>query len=163
MVMRTSRQKQRLTLPITLLGSLFLLLGAVPFLRAEEPYARSKDYDLEHSKVVIRFDVGQKKVIGDVTHTVVVLAPRTEKVSFDSVGLQIQSVTVNRTTAKFEATDTKLRVSLPKSAKPGEKLDIEIKYEAQPAKGLYFILPDTDYPERPVQIWTQGESEDTRC
>jgi aminopeptidase N len=27
---------------------------------------------------------------------------------------------------------------------------------------LYFILPDKDYPKRPVQIWTQGESEDTR-
>ncbi|PYU40011.1 MAG: hypothetical protein DMG54_25040 [Acidobacteria bacterium] len=27
---------------------------------------------------------------------------------------------------------------------------------------MYFILPDKDYPERPRQIWTQGESEDTR-
>ena len=162
MVMRIARRKQRHNLPTTLLGSLFLLLGAVPFLRADEPYARSKDYDLQHSKVVMRFDVGQKKVIGDVTHTVAVLVPGTEEVSFDSVGLQIQSVTVNRATARFETTDTKLKVFLPKSAKPGEKLDIEIKYEARPTKGLYFILPDKDYPERPVQIWTQGESEDTR-
>src|SRR5215472_9545094 len=162
MVMRIARQKQRHNLPTTLLGSLFLLLGAVPFLRADEPYARSKDYDLQHSKVVMRFDIGQKKVIGDVTHTVAVLVLGTEEVSFDSVGLQIQSVTVNRATARFETTDTKLKVFLPKSAKPGEKLDIEIKYEARPTKGLYFILPDKDYPERPVQIWTQGESEDTR-
>ena len=34
--------------------------------------------------------------------------------------------------------------------------------KAQPTKGLYFILPDKDYPNRPKQIWTQGESEDTR-
>src|SRR5438034_7310928 len=27
---------------------------------------------------------------------------------------------------------------------------------------MYFILPDKDYPDRPIQIWTQGESEDTR-
>jgi aminopeptidase N len=27
---------------------------------------------------------------------------------------------------------------------------------------MYFILPDKDYPKRPVQVWTQGESEDTR-
>jgi aminopeptidase N len=26
---------------------------------------------------------------------------------------------------------------------------------------MYFILPDKDYPDRPSQIWTQGESEDT--
>src|SRR6516225_9789663 len=162
MVMRIARRKQRHNLPTTLLGSLFLLLGAVPFLRADEPYARSKDYDLQHSKVVMRFDIGQKKVIGDVTHTVAVLVPGTEEISFNSIVLQIQSLTVNRATARFETTDTKLKVFLPKSAKPGEKLDIEIKYEARPTKGLYFILPDKDYPERPVQIWTQGESEDTR-
>ncbi len=44
----------------------------------------------------------------------------------------------------------------------GDKFDIDIRYEGKPAKGLYFILPDKDYPNRPKQIWTQGESEDTR-
>ena len=37
-----------------------------------------------------------------------------------------------------------------------------IRYEGKPTKGLYFILPDKDYPDRPKQVWTQGESEDTR-
>ncbi len=78
------------------------------------------------------------------------------------MGLQIQSVTVNKTTAKFDTTDSKLNVSLPHAAKPGDKFEVEIKYEGQPKKGLYFILPDKDYPNRPKQIWTQGESEDTR-
>ncbi len=129
---------------------------------ADEPYARSKNYDLQHSKVVLRFDLEKRKVIGDVTHSVTILQPATEKLSFDSVGLQIQSVTVNKGTAKFDATDTKLSVSLPHTAKPGDKFEVEIKYEGQPKKGLYFILPDKDYPDRPKQVWTQGESEDTR-
>ncbi len=34
--------------------------------------------------------------------------------------------------------------------------------KGKPQKGLYFILPDKDYPNRPTQVWTQGESEDTR-
>jgi aminopeptidase N len=129
---------------------------------ADEPYARSKDYDLQHSKVALRFDLEQKKVIGDVTHTVSILRPQTETLSFDSVGLQIQSVTVNRVAAKFETTDVKLKVSLSHAAKVGDKFEVEIKYEGQPKKGLYFILPDKDYPNRPKQVWTQGESEDTR-
>ena len=37
--------------------------------KADEPYARSKDYDLQHSKIVLKFEVEQKKLIGDVTHT----------------------------------------------------------------------------------------------
>ena len=41
---------------------------------ADEPYARSRDYDLQHSKIVLRFDVPQKQVIGEVTHTLSILS-----------------------------------------------------------------------------------------
>lgn len=144
------------------LGCVVLLWGSALFARADEPYARSRNYDLQHSKVALRFDLEQKKVIGDVTHTVSLLRDGLDKVSFDSVGLQIQSVKVNKNDAKFETTDTKLIVDLPGPGKVGDKFEVEIKYEGKPTKGLYFILPDKDYPDRPKQIWTQGESEDTR-
>ena len=139
-----------------------LLFCSAVVLRADEPYARSKDYDLQHSKVSLHFDLDQKKVIGDVTHSVSPLREGLEKISFDSVGLQIQSVKINKGEAKFSTTDTKLIVDLPKPGKIGEKYEIEIKYEGKPTKGLYFILPDKDYPNRPKQVWSQGESEDTR-
>jgi len=54
-----------------------------------------------------------------------------------------------------------LIVPLAAAAKAGDKFEITIRYEGKPAKGMYFILPDKDYPDRPSQIWTQGESEDT--
>jgi hypothetical protein len=139
-----------------------LVLGTSLVLRADEPYARSRNYDLQHSKIALRFDLENRKVIRDVTHTIVLLRESREQVSFDSVGLQIQSVRVNKNETKFETTDKKLIVHLPKAAKLGEKYDIEIRYEGKPTKGLYFVLPDKDYPNRPKQIWTQGESEDTR-
>ena len=129
---------------------------------ADEPYARSRNYDLQHSKIVLRFDPAQKQVFGDVTHTITVLCDNTEKISFDSVDLIIHSVTVDRAPARFETTSSKLIVSLPAAAKVGQKFEIEIQYDGKPSKGLYFILPDDADPERPTQIWTQGESEDTR-
>jgi aminopeptidase N len=130
--------------------------------RADEPYARARDYDLQHSRIALRFDLEQKKVLGDVTHSLSILRDGTSKISFDSVGLTIQSVTVNKAAAKFETTADKLIVPLPSAAKTGEKFEIAIRYEGKPTKGMYFILPDKDYPDRPKQIWTQGESEDTR-
>jgi len=131
-------------------------------LRADEPYARARDYDLQHSRIALRFDVEQKKVIGDVTHSLSILRDGTSKIWFDSVGLTIESVTVNKSSAKFESTADKLIVRLPGAAKAGDKFDVAIRYEGKPTKGMYFILPDKDYPDRPKQIWTQGESEDTR-
>ena len=58
----------------------------------------------------------QKKVIGDVTHTLSILRDATAKIAFDSVNLTIQSVTVNKSPAKFESTATKLIVPLPAAA-----------------------------------------------
>jgi aminopeptidase N len=131
-------------------------------LSADEPYARTRDYDLQHSRIALRFDLDQKKIVGDVTHTLAILRDDISKVAFDSVGLTIQSVTVNKAPVRFEITAAKLIVALPASAHPGEKFEIEIRYEGKPSKGIYFILPDKHYPDRPKQIWTQGESEDTR-
>ena len=142
-------------------GVLIILLAALQ-LRADEPYARSRDYDLQHSRIALRFDLDQKKVIGDVTHTLTILRDGTSNIVFDSAGLAIQNVTVNKSAAKFETKDDKLIIPLPAAAHSGEKFDVTIHYEAKPTKGLYFILPDKDYPDRPKQIWTQGESEDTR-
>jgi aminopeptidase N len=138
------------------------IFAAAPPLRADEPYARSRDYDLQHSKIALRFDLEQKKILGEVTHSLAILRDGTAKIVFDSAGLTIQKVTINKAPAKFATTEQKLVIPLATEAKLGDKFDIAIRYEGKPKKGIYFILPDKDYPDRPSQIWTQGESEDTR-
>jgi len=160
MINRESTNHRRvLRFSFAALAAVFM---AASLLRADEPYARSRDYDLQHSRIALRFDLEQKKVLGDVTHTLSILRDGATKVAFDSIGLTIESVTVNKSPAKFETDADKLVVPLPAAAKAGEKFDVAIRYEGKPTKGLYFILPDKDYSDRPKQIWTQGESEDTR-
>ena len=51
-----------------LMAMVVILLSAIVSLRADEPYARTRNYDLQHSKIILRFDVDQKKVIGEVVH-----------------------------------------------------------------------------------------------
>jgi aminopeptidase N len=141
-------------------GALFLLPA---HLHADRPYAPSREYDLQHSRIALRFDVDQKKVIGEVTHTLTVFGDSVTKISFDAAGLNIQSVSINRSSAKFEmdAKNNKLIVDLPAPARAGTKLDVTIRYDAKPTNGLYFILPHNDYPYRAKQNSTQRESEDT--
>ncbi len=148
--------------PFLAFAALLACFIVAPQLRADEPYARSRDYDLQHSKIALRFDLDQKKVLGEVTHSLTILRDGSTKIVFDSVGLTIQRVTLNKAAAKFETSADKLTIPLPAAAKAGDKFEVAIRYEGKPAKGMYFILPDKDYPDRPNQIWTQGESEDTR-
>src|ERR1700680_2054196 len=120
---KTKRSTNRVRTKILILAAAAAMAAAFLHLRADEPYARNRDYDLQHSKIALRFDVEQKKVIGDVTHTLSILRDGTPKVAFDSVGLTIQSVTLNKAPVKFESTASKLIVPLPSAAHRGDKFD----------------------------------------
>lgn len=140
--------------------SLALLISAPG--RADEPYARSRDYDLQNVKTHLWFDTDQRKVRGEVTHSIAMLRDDLSQVKFDSVDLKIQAVTLDGKDVKFSTTDEALIVPLERASKRGERHEIFIRYEGQPKKGLYFVLPDKNYPNRPKEVWTQGEAEDTR-
>ena len=129
---------------------------------ADEPYAPSRDYDLRNVKTHLWFDTDQRKVRGEVTHTLAMLRDDLTQIGFDSVELKIAAVTLDGKDAKFSTTATALIVPLPAPSRRGENHEVFIRYDGQPKKGLYFILPDKNYPNRPKEVWTQGEAEDTR-
>src|SRR3984957_17879596 len=90
-----------------LIATAGIVLSAIMSLQAGEPYGRNCDYALQHSRIILRFDVEQKKVIGEVIHTLTTLHEDTSKIEFDSVGLTIQSVREKKAAAKFEHTPKK--------------------------------------------------------
>jgi aminopeptidase N len=53
-------------------------------------------------------------------------------------------------------------VFLPAAARPGQAISVETRYRAHPTKGLYFVRPDSAYPSRPWEVWSQSEMEDGR-
>jgi aminopeptidase N len=129
--------------------------------RADDPYARSRDYDLQNVRTHLWFDLDQKKIRGEVNHTLSVLRDDITEIKFDCAELKIQSVQLDGKDAKFTTTASQLIVPLVHAAKRGERHEVLVRYEGQPKKGLYFVLPDKNYPQQPKEIWTQGESEDT--
>ena len=78
----TLGQRYKRAIKASALGTLLAVFGMifVGASLADEPYARSKDYDLQHSRIALRFDLDHKKVIGDVTHTVSILRDGTDKI-----------------------------------------------------------------------------------
>ena len=158
--------RKRLTPPEPVYASLAGILLALATLfavsaRADRPYAPSRDYDLQNVKVSLRFDLDQRKVIGEVTHTLSVLHDGLTHLDFDCADLTVSSARVNGQDAPFELRDNQLIVHLAQPAKSNEKFEVDLRYEGKPTAGLYFILPDQDDPAHAKEIWTQGEAEDT--
>src|ERR1700688_4403143 len=139
--------------------SVAVLLGAVA--RADRPYAPSRDYHLQNVRVALHFDLDQRKVIGEVTHTLSTLRDGLTHLDFDCAELTILGAQVNGKDATFNLHDDKLQINLAQPAKSGETFNVTLRYEGKPTSGLYFILPDKDDPSRAKEIWTQGEAEDT--
>lgn len=129
---------------------------------ADRPFAPNRDYDLQHSTIRLSFDTDQRKVIGDVTHRISMLRDGADRVAFDSAGLRMESVTLDGAPARYELTPAQLAVLLPAPARRGDAHSVEIRYDGSPRQGMFFIMPDKNYPDRPREIWTQGEAEDTR-
>jgi aminopeptidase N len=142
---------------------LFVLAAASgPQARADEPFARSRDYDLQNAHMELRFDLERRQLIGQVTHTLTTLKEGLRQLDFDSVGLTILSARLDGKQAVFSTDDAKLHVDLGRTSKAGEKHEVAIRYQGSPKKGLYFILPNQSDSTQPKEIWTQGEAEDTR-
>src|SRR5258708_5815583 len=106
------------------LATMLAIFIAAPRLLADEPYARSRDYDLQHSRIALHFDLEQKKVLGEVTHSLSILRDGASKIVFDSAGLTIQKVTVNKAAAKFETTREKLITPLAPEPRTGANFQI---------------------------------------
>jgi aminopeptidase N len=150
--------RRNVYLAVILTGLAVLLVATA---RADRPYAPSRDYHLQNVRVSLRFDLEQRKVFGEVTHTLSTLRDGETHLDFDCADLMISSARVNGKDAVFDLRDGKLRLQLAQPAKAGEKFEIDLRYEGKPTSGLYFILPDKDDPDRAKEIWTQGEAEDT--
>ena len=118
--------------------------------------------DIQHIALVIEVDPAKRTVAGSVTLRSVVIAADTRAIELDAVELVIEHVTVGGTPAAFRHDGRRLRIELPGPAAAGSALEIVVTYRGTPRRGLYFIAPDEGYPDKPVQVWTQGQDEDSR-
>lgn len=77
-----------------------------------------------------------------------------------------------QTPLQYDYDGSVMKVKLNKTYKSTEPYTVYVEYTAKPdelktkgsaaiteAKGLYFINPDGADPKKPIQIWTQGETE----
>lgn len=115
-------------------------------------------FDVHHIRIEIEVDVKGESVEGNVTHTLSPLRTNLSRIILDSEHTTVSSVMLNGKKAlTFEAQEKKLEIDLGGEYGFEDTLNIKIEYRSEPKLGLFFILPDSVYPEKKLQAWTQGE------
>lgn len=141
------------------------------------PYNASHTFevDLLHTRVDISFDWPKKRANGKATLTMRPWFYATDKVTLDAKNFDVHSVTYEGKTEelKRDYNNEQLTIYLGKTYTRNEEFKVTVTYTAKPDeresyggsaaitsdKGLYFINPDGSNKEKPMQIWTQGETE----
>ena len=143
-----------------------LLISAIP-LAAQSVFpvrdageARSRSFDVLHYRIEVAFDEPHRTVLGKVTTTLVPFLPSLAVIEFDAEQMQIHRVTSGGRELPFEVRPKTVAITLDRTVSFRDTVTIVIEYTARPTRGLYFIRPDSAYPDRPRQIWTQGEDMD---
>jgi len=135
----------------------FELPGARPHYNPDRPG------QVEHIFLDLILDIPHQSFSGTCTITVMPVRNGINQLTLDAVNLNIQSVQVEGTPQPFDYDGEQLHVQLQKPTEAGKEVKIAIAYGVEkPQRGLYFILPDKHYPNKPTQVWTQGEDEDSR-
>lgn len=136
----------------------------------------TKVTELKHTKLKVNFDYQKEQMNGEEWLTASPYFYAANQLILDAKGMLIHEVALDyngkKTPLKYDYKDDVLTISLDKSYQKNQEYTVYIKYTARPnevkqagsmaindAKGLYFVNAQGKDPDKPTQIWTQGETE----
>jgi aminopeptidase N len=120
--------------------------------------------DIQHYDVSVDIDHRARHVEGHVDILFTTLPGRpAERLVLDAVEMTVHDVRdgLGRSLS-YDHDGRRLVVQLADPLAPGEHAVLGVDYDCYPRRGLYFVAPSAADPTRPWQIWTQGQTQETR-
>ena len=135
----------------------FELPGARPH------YTPDRPGQVEHIFLDLVLDIPNQSYQGTCLTRLNPIRDGIDRLTLDAVSLDIQSVKVADVEQPFDYDGEQLQIRLKQPTTIGSVIELTIAYRVEkPQRGLYFVAPDQHYPNKPTQVWTQGEDEDSR-
>jgi aminopeptidase N len=125
-------------------------------------YAPDRSCDVQHYRIELDLNLEEKSIAGRCSVRLAALGQARSNFELDAVELDITRVSVAGEDLAFTHDGRKLRLDFQAEQAVGEPITVDIDYQATPRRGLYFVGPDEHYPDKPQQVWTQGQDEDSR-
>ncbi len=132
--------------------------------------------ELKHTKLKVSFDYEKEHMHGEEWLTASPYFYESDSLVLNAKGMLIHEVALDnkgqRKPLQYNYKNDILHINLDKKYQRQQDYTVYIKYTARPnevkqdgsaaindAKGLYFINAQGKDPDKPIQIWTQGETE----
>ncbi|MEI6729487.1 MAG: M1 family metallopeptidase, partial [bacterium] len=126
-------------------------------------YNPDKNLNVKHILLDLAIDLEKRTFVGSSSLTLEVVTDGLDYIKIDAIQMNIESVKINKKDVEFNHDGEVIHVVLVKKLKTGEKIDLVVDYNViNPKMGLNFTGPTQYYPDKPWQVWSQGESEGSR-
>lgn len=134
----------------------FELPGAKPHYNPDRPG------QVNHILLDLILDIPNQSFKGTCTTTITPVRPGIQQLTMDAMDLAIESILVDNISQRFDYDGEQIKIYLQQPT-ASAAIKVAIAYSVDhPQRGIYFIGPNEDYPDKPTQVWTQGEDEDSR-
>jgi aminopeptidase N len=135
--------------------------GARPFALASSTkhYERDRPFALMHLDLDGLVDFPSKRFVASCTLSFRRIDKTSTTVELDAIGFEVKHVRLDKSDAIYTYDGQVLRVTVPRKL---DTFSVTITYTAYPRRGMYFLEPDSAYPSRPRQVWTQCQEDDAR-
>jgi len=148
----------------TIYEQAFAAAGQRPFaLPGDKPhYAPDRQYAVQHIALELKLDFPSKSLEGLARLTVQTINDGLTVLEFDAAEMEVKKVYLEGQDKllTFRLEDEKLKINLSEPKSPSQAFTVVVEYQASPRRGLYFIAPDEGYPDKKVQVWSQGQDTD---
>lgn len=137
-----------------------------PFAPAGTPnvYLRDRLVDLAHLRAELTLDVPGRGLSGTAWLTVVPIAEPVAALSVDAEELTVTAVSSDAaTTVGWHNTGKALDLTFDPPLVAEQAVTVAIEYSATPRRGLHYIAPDEDHPDKRTEVWSQCFDLDARC
>jgi aminopeptidase N len=128
----------------------------------ETHYPPDRPVAVAHVRLELELDLAGRKLAGRSELTMTARRDQVTAVNLHAVDMQIEGVTLDGEAVASDYDGERLRVELGRPVGRGERFILAVSYRCSPRRGLYFVGPDEQHPDRALQCWTQGQDEDSR-
>lgn len=136
-----------------------------PFFNEKTPrrYSRDRVVDVVHLKLNLTVEIEKKRLEGTASLTIVPIDEGVASLTLDACDMTIDSIACEGHPLTFSYDGTVIRIDFADPLPADQEVVLAIKYSVvEPRAGMYFVAPDAHYPNKPVEVWTQGQDEDSR-
>ena len=139
-----------------------MLSSAFSFAQKVKLDEKSRDFDQLHIKLEIKLNIPAGSLAGKANYKILPLTDNFRLLRLHTESTEINDIVCEGRPLNYKIDEGVLYIEMHRAFRKTDTVDLLISYTSKPSDGIYFFAPTPEFPDMPLQCWTQGQGENNR-